>query len=91
MKRKIIFTLGISLLIILISTIIFSFIKFDTLNTSSHKNYVEKKENVTEITPENTKIELVINNINLIDIGTENPLEEKIFCTVMSKYSLNKS
>lgn len=78
MKKRIIIVIGISLLIILISTIIFSFIKFDTINTLSHKNYAKKKENGTEINPENTKIESVINNINLLDIGTEFPIEEAI-------------
>lgn len=73
MRKTIIFMLGIFLLITL-STTLFSFIKFDTTSTLSHKNYT----NGIETNQKNTDIESVINNVNLMDIASEFPIEEAI-------------
>lgn len=77
MRKKLIFMLGIFLLTILI-TVLFSFIKFNKTNTLSHKNYTRKEENGIETNQKNINIESVINNVNLMDIGSEFPIEEAI-------------
>lgn len=76
MKKKVIF--GVGIFIILILVIVFLCVKFDMFTLFSAKSDLEKSNSKEVISQSNENINSIINNVNLIDIKDEFSQEEAI-------------